>query len=375
MTTNQAPPASARNRIFHELLDHLPDPVLLIDPRDGRVVDINWAACHELGYSRQEMLALRIYDIDAAINEELFLSAVNQLRETPSLVWEGLHLRKDGSSFPADVKLRYVRLQQDYILAAARNITERRRLEQNLREETHRRQILVDQSRDGIVVMEENGRVFEANRAFAEMLGYTQDELMQMYLWDWEHNYSREKVEEMMRTIDEAGDNFETRHTRKDGSVIDVELSTNAAIINNRKLVFAVSRDITERKRAENSLKLAALVYQNSREAMMVTDGSGRLVAINPTFMRVTGYTIDEVAGTKPPMLHGGEQPPEFYTALWAHLRKNGHWNGETIGRRKDGALYPAWLSINAVYETRRHLLPKLQAFLGFLKGRFGAEG
>lgn len=173
MNNNQAPPSGIRNRIFHELLDHLPDPVLLIDPRDGRVVDVNWPCCHELGYVRQEMLALRVFDIDAAINEDLFLSAVGQLRETPSLVWEGLLQRKDGTSFPAELKLRYVRMQQDYILAAARNITERRRLEQSLREETHRRQILVDQSRDGIVVMEESGKVYEANRAFAEMLGYT----------------------------------------------------------------------------------------------------------------------------------------------------------------------------------------------------------
>ncbi len=353
MNTNQAAPPGTKNRVFHELLDHLPDPVLLIDPRDGRVVDVNWACCNELGYTRQALLQMRIYDIDGAINEELFLSAVSQLRETPSLVWEGLHQRKDGTSFPAEVKLRYVRLQHDYILAAARNITERRRMEQSLREETHRRQILVDQSRDGIVVMEESGRVYEVNRAFAEMLGYTQDELMQMHLWDWEHNYPREKVEEMMRTIDEQGDHFETRHTRKDGSIIDVELSTNASIINGRKLVFAVSRDITERKQWENSLKLAAMVYQNSREAMMVTDSSGSIVAINPTFTRVTGYSMEEVVGHNPRMLQSGEHPPEFYAAMWTQLRKNGHWTGEIVDRRKDGTRYPAWLSINAVYDSK----------------------
>src|SRR5690606_28442063 len=102
-----------------------------------------------------------------------------------------------------------------------------------LREETHRRQILVDQSRDGIVVMEENGKVYEVNRAFADMLGYTQDELLHMHLWDWEHNFPRAQAEEMMRAVDERGHHFETRHTRKDGSVIDVELSTNATRINN----------------------------------------------------------------------------------------------------------------------------------------------
>ncbi|MDY6984314.1 MAG: PAS domain S-box protein, partial [Pseudomonadota bacterium] len=175
MNDHHVPPAGSRSRVFHELLDQLPDPLLLIDT-EGRLVDVNWACCHELGYTRQELLAMRVYDVDLAINAELFDSAVAHLRETPTLVWEGLHRRKDGDTMPVEVKLRYVRLQHDYILGVARNISERRRLERSLREEMHRRQILVEQSRDGIVVMTEDGKVYEVNRAFADMLGYTQDE-------------------------------------------------------------------------------------------------------------------------------------------------------------------------------------------------------
>lgn len=345
-------PAGVRSRVFHELLDQLPDPLLLIDT-EGRLVDVNWACCHELGYTRNELLAMRVYDVDLAINAELFDSAVAHLRETPTLVWEGLHRRKDGATMPVEVKLRYVRLQQDYVLGVARNISERRRLERSLREEMHRRQILVEQSRDGIVVMTEDGKVYEVNRAFADMLGYTQDELMHMSVWDWERNFPSETVEEMFRTLDERGRHFETRHTRKDGSVIDVEVSSNAALINGRKLVFAVSRDITERKQTENSLKLAALVYQNSREAMMVTDAGGTIVAINPTFTRITGYSMEEVLGHNPRMLQSGQHSPEFYAAMWEQLLKDGHWSGEVIDKRKDDSLYPAWLSINAVYDSK----------------------
>lgn len=353
MSSSQPGTAGTKSRVFQELLDHLPDPVMLVSPHDGRLIDVNWACCKELGYTRQEMLALRIFDIDAAINAELFVSAVAQLRDTPSLVWEGLHQRKDGSNYPAEVKLCLMRMQQDYVLAAARNITERHRMEQSLREETYRRQILVDQSHDGIVVMEEDGKVYEANCSFAEMLGYTQEEILELHVWDWDHNFPREQAQEMFRIIDEAGNNFETQHTRKDGRIIDVELSTNATRINNRKLVFAVSRDITERKQAENSLKLAAMVYQNSREAMMVTDSKGIIVAINPTFTRVTGYSMDEVLGHNPRMMRSDEHPPEFYTAMWDQLGKVGHWSGEIVDKRKDGTLYPAWLSINAVYDSK----------------------
>jgi diguanylate cyclase (GGDEF)-like protein/PAS domain S-box-containing protein len=343
-------------RLFQELLDHLPDPVFLVAPDSGRLIDINSACCQELGYSRQELLALNIFDLDAAINEELFRSAVAQLRETPTLVWEGLHKRKDGSTFPAEVKLRHVRLKQDYILATVRNITDRRTMERSLREETHRRQILVEQSRDGIVVLDEKGRVREANHSFAEMLGYTHEEVMRLSVWDWDHNLPREQVEEMIRTVDEDGDHFDTRHTRKDGSVIDVELSTNATRINNEKYIFCVCRNVTERKQAEVSLKLAAMVYQNSREAMMVTDSKGTIVAINPTFSRVTGYTMEEVLGNNPRMMQSGEHPPEFYSAMWQELKRNGHWSGEIIDKRKDGTHYPAWLSINAVYDSKGEL-------------------
>lgn len=340
-----------RGRVFHELLDQLPDPLLLVDT-EGRLVDVNWACCHELGYTRNELLALHIYDIDLAINAELFGTAVAHLRETPTLVWEGLHRCKDGTTMPVEVKLRYVRLQQDYILGIARNISERRRLERSLREEMHRRRILVEQSRDGIVVLEEDGKVYEVNRAFADMLGYTQEELLQMSVHDWEHNFTRETVDEMFRTLDERGRHFETRHTRKDGSVIDVEVSSNAAVINGRKLVFAVCRDITERKQTETSLRLAALVYQNSQEGMMVTDANGTIVAINPTFTRITGYTREEVLGNNPRMLQSGQHSQEFYAAMWEQLTRDGHWSGEIIDRRKDGSLYPAWLSINAVYDS-----------------------
>ena len=321
-----ATPPGPRNRVFHELLDQLPDPLMLIDT-EGRLVDVNWACCHELGYTRNELLALRVYDIDLAINAELFDTAVAHLRDTPTLVWEGLHRRKDGGTMPVEVKLRYVRLQQDYILGLARNISERRRLERSLREETHRRQILVEQSRDGIVVMEEDGKVYEVNRAFADMLGYTQDELLRMSVGDWEQHIPPDLLGEMFRTLDERGRHFETRHTRKDGSVIDVEVSSNATLINGRKLIFAVSRDITERKQSENSLKLAALVYQNSREAMMVTDVNGTIVAINPTFTRITGYSMEEVLGNNPRMLQSGQHSLEFYAAMWGQLTKEGYWS------------------------------------------------
>jgi two-component system NtrC family sensor kinase len=128
------------------------------------------------------------------------------------------------------------------------------RTEQALADEATRRHILVDQSRDGIVVLDQNGKVYEANRQFAEMLGYSSEEVRQLSVFDWEYLYPREQVLEMIRTVDEAGDHFETQHRRKDGSTYDVEISTNAATFAGQKLIFCVCRDITERKKAEEKI-------------------------------------------------------------------------------------------------------------------------
>ena len=140
-------------------------------------------------------------------------------------------------------------------VASLIDITERKRAEQAFAEEATRRRILLDQSQDGVVTLDGTGKVAEANRRFAEMLGYTTEEIRALHVWDWDARFDRETLSGMLRTVDERGDHFETRHRRKDGSVFDVEISTNAATFSGEKMIFCVVRDITGRKLAEEQLK------------------------------------------------------------------------------------------------------------------------
>jgi PAS domain S-box-containing protein len=152
------------------------------------------------------------------------------------------------------LKKRSAELQTSHEELKAAN-AELQAKEQALADEATRRRILIDQSRDGIVVLSEDGKVYEANKQFAEMLGYSSEETRQLNVFDWEYLFPREQVLEMIRTVDEAGDHFETRHRRKDGSTFNVEISTNAATFAGQKLVFCVCRDITERKTMEKQLQ------------------------------------------------------------------------------------------------------------------------
>lgn len=110
---------------------------------------------------------------------------------------------------------------------------------------------LVEQSVDGIVVLNENGKVFKANRQFADMLGYTVGEINHMHVWDWDAQLVKEDAKWIRRKRESKRHHFETKHKRKDGSVIDVELSSSTALHNGRELVFCVCRDVTRRKRSE----------------------------------------------------------------------------------------------------------------------------
>ncbi len=112
--------------------------------------------------------------------------------------------------------------------------------------------------------------------------------------------------------------------------------------------------DLEERyeaqRQTEGELALYANVFSNAAEGMTITGRDGRIVAVNPTFCRITGYEPADVLGRKPGMLSSGRQSREFYQSMWDELLAKGHWQGEIWNRRKDGGIYPEWLSISAVY-------------------------
>ncbi|WP_273205001.1 EAL domain-containing protein [Marinobacter subterrani] len=104
-----------------------------------------------------------------------------------------------------------------------------------------------------------------------------------------------------------------------------------------------------ERQRAEKELHLASSIYSHSAEAVLVTDADNKIIAVNPAFTRITGYTLADVRGKDPSVLRSGRHDPDFYRAMWQDLLRHGEWQGEIWNRRKDGETFPAWLTINAI--------------------------
>jgi len=108
-------------------------------------------------------------------------------------------------------------------------------------------------------------------------------------------------------------------------------------------------RDITERQRSEDMLRLHAKVFENIADAVFITDARCCIQSVNTAFTRVTGYSAEEVAGRTPALLQSGRHDVAFSTEMWRSLDENGQWQGEIWNRRKDGVLFAALLSITAL--------------------------
>ncbi len=100
-------------------------------------------------------------------------------------------------------------------------------------------------------------------------------------------------------------------------------------------------------------LQLAASVFDHAREAIFVTDAEGGILAVNKRFSEITGYGAEEAIGRNPSLLRSGRHDDAFYRAMWQALADGGHWSGDVWNRRKDGTIYPEWLSITAVRDEQ----------------------
>jgi PAS domain S-box-containing protein len=179
------------------------------------------------------------------------------------------------------------------------DITERKQIEQQLTDEATRRRILIEQSHDGIVILDQDGAVYDTNRRFADMLGRTMEEVRNLHAWDWEFLSSREQLLELLKTVGETGDYFATQHRRKDGSIYDVEISTNAAIFAGKKLIFCVCRDITERKKLEEKLRYSDTVLKSLQEGLFSMDTEGNITEWNDTCEQIYGVKAADAIGKK----------------------------------------------------------------------------
>jgi len=249
-------------RRFELVVQQSRDAILFLRRDDGLLLDVNPAAEAAYGYSRDELLALTIFDLRAfdarpAIEEQMRTAAAG------GVLFESWHRRKDGSRFPVEVSSRGVNVDGvELLVSVVRDITERKRAEEALRRSESRYRLLHESLRDGFVQAGMDGRILEFNEAFRELLGYTAEELRRATYQDLTPDRWREMEERLVREqILTRGysDVYEKEYRRADGSIVPVELRTVLARDDAGQPIamWAIVRDVAERKRADEAVRQA----------------------------------------------------------------------------------------------------------------------
>jgi diguanylate cyclase (GGDEF)-like protein/PAS domain S-box-containing protein len=340
---------------------------LLIDTQTGAIVDANQAAVAYYGYRREELLARRISDINTLSEQELAAEMAAAQTERRSHFFFRHRL--------ANGAIRHVEVHSGPLHIAGRpllysivhDITERVRAEAALRASEEKYRAIVANTAEGYILIEAaNHHIVEVNAATCALFGYAASELIGQPLADFAAAGERARLEaQMARIPDVAHRSYELTFIRKDGRAVEVRI--NATTLRDAdgtaRHSFGFLTDITEQKHTEEQLRLAATFFANTAEAIIITDAANRIVAVNPAFTHITGYSAEEVIGRDPSLLRSGRHNEAFYAQMWAVLQRMGRWQGEVWNRRKNGEVYPEWLSIVAIRDAAGNVLQHMAMF------------
>jgi PAS domain S-box-containing protein len=221
----------------------------------------------------------------------------------------------------------------------------RRQIEQQLLARTEELDAYFDNALDLFAIADRDGFFHTLNFRWRQVLGYELAVLKSKPFLDFVHPDDIPITLNAMANLasHKTVSNFVNRYRHRDGSWRWIQWNSYTK----GALIYAAARDITEQKNIEDELRLAALVYQNSSEAMMITDANNRIISINPAFTVCTGYMPADVLGENPRILSSGRQAPEFYVDMWKALNTVGRWKGEIYNRRKNSDIYVEWAVIN----------------------------
>ncbi|MHB0926233.1 MAG: bifunctional diguanylate cyclase/phosphodiesterase [Gallionellaceae bacterium] len=324
----------------------------------GDILAANDAFCRMLGYTQKEVSGLNVADWDAQWPIEELQAKFRELIGK-SAMFETLWRRKDGTLINAEISAFGVELEgQNFIYASGRDITGRKQAEAVLK----RHKLVIDTAIDGFWMTDMMGNLQEANEAYAKMSGYTVDELANMHISQLEaKEQSPEEVRaHIAKIIAQGYDRFETRHRRKDGHEIDIEVSVTCMAESQQLFVFC--HDITKRKKTEEALRVAATAFE-THEAIMITDADANIIRVNQAFTDITGYSPEEVLGKNPRMMNSERQDKAFYAEMWQQLIHTGTWSGEIWDKRKNGEIFPKWMTVTAVKNEHQQTVQYVAIF------------
>ena len=382
---------SERKEIAHGLklnqycLMHAQDAIFRID-KNACIEYINEAACHHLGYTKEELLTLTIMDIAPTFTLGKWRIYWEEMKDKGWQRFEATHKRKDGTIVPVEIVSNFMEFEdKSYRFSSVRDISERKRNEDVLRTlaetgsqesddvfKTIIRQLALTHNVRYVFI----GRINPLTRDCVDTLAVWADgdylanisyrlegtpchHLLQEDVFFYPDNIQAQFPDSHLLSNLEVKSYLGTALKNKQGKVVGnlammddkpmTEMSQTISLLNS----LAVRAGIElERREAEVKHNLASRIFNEAHEGIMITSSDGTIIDVNPTFTTITGYSREEALGNNPRMLNSGKQSSEFYADMWQSISELGYWQGELWNSKKDGTNFAEMLTISSLKDA-----------------------
>lgn len=335
------------------ILKSVGDAVIVADT-GGRVKFMNPVAEALTGWKLEEVSGRMVDDVFVILDEdtrEAIENPIEKVLRENIVIARSNHsvlVSKSGKEIAIDHSSSPLRDEKGRLTGAVliiQDITERKISENALRESENKFRNLFDFATDAIFVQSLNGKLISVNNQACKLLGYTKEELGRLKFSDIINENIIDNTFAIYSALKEKGNyQFETQYRRKNGSLVDVEISMRLIKLLDEEVAQLFVRDISERKQSQEKLNMLAQAVKSISECVSITDLKGRIIFINDAFEKTYGYSKEELFG-KPIDIIRAPGVPEGLNREIFEKTNTDSWQGEIKNRAKNGREFPIFLS------------------------------
>jgi len=355
-------------RTLIETVDRTGQAMVLLKDTDqmkAACVFSNRTASAITGYGRDELARMSWMDLIDPSERKAVEDRYN--RRMQGEIIDGLVktrvLGKGNITFDIELAAVTTEFQGEKVLAVLfRNIDERRRSEEALRESEERFRLAFENANDGVCMVAPDGRLLKVNKRMCDIFGYSKEEFECMTVNDITHpedqNISPTFIGQSISSGVESSV-FEKRYFHQQGQMIYGQVSSSLVRDAKGNPMYFIShvQDITLRKQGEVERERLLSAIEQAGEMVEITDTEGTIQYVNPAFERTTGYTRDEVLGKNPRILKSGAQDEAFYKEMYQTITRGETWKGRFVNKRKDGTLYTEDATLSPVLNASKQVV------------------
>ena len=333
---------------YRKIIEASLDGIMIVDLGTKMFGDVNPAICRMFGYPAEEFLTLSLADIlpqfvQAVVMDKFVSLPLGEVVRLPATAC----LRKDGTTFYADINAAKMRADgRECLCGQFRDIAERRRADEDVRESEKRYRTIVESIGDALFIHDVEGNILEVNDAACQLYGYAREELVGNNLRRFVLPGTEADAAERLKRLSKEGRlRFENISVRKDGTRVATDVFSKMVSREGRGIVHGFVRDISELKRAQEALRSSEARYRSlfdaSSDGILCLDvESGKFTYANPAICRMLGYTLGEIVTLGMADIHTKESLPGIAERFAARARGETTQVRKTPCRRKDGTIF-----------------------------------